>query len=115
MTPKQIIEELLEGVKTLNGEYQSGWDEVIEVAEDYLTTYHYSKPIKYSEIAEKQFLELKEETLDEDRHCVGADNTVIYEDYHISVEGFWEKSTWFAYTVLDFEGNLIEQNTIYDV
>lgn len=36
MESKQIIKELLEGVKELNGEYQSGWDDVILRAENYL-------------------------------------------------------------------------------
>lgn len=36
MEAKQIIKELLEGVKELNGEYQSGWDTVIKRAENYL-------------------------------------------------------------------------------
>lgn len=36
MEAKQIIKELLEGVKELNSEYQNGWDAVIERAENYL-------------------------------------------------------------------------------
>lgn len=38
MEAKQIIKELLEGVKELNGEYQSGWDDVINRAENFLQT-----------------------------------------------------------------------------
>lgn len=35
---KEIIEELLEGVKELNGEFQSGWDDVIQRAEKFLNS-----------------------------------------------------------------------------
>lgn len=38
METKKIIRELLEGVKELNGEFQSGWDELIQKAENFLNS-----------------------------------------------------------------------------
>ncbi len=32
----QIVKELLEGVRELNGEYQEGWDETIKQGEELL-------------------------------------------------------------------------------
>lgn len=69
--------------------------------------------IDYSELAETQFYELKEETLDDDRKSLGAENDKNYdiegEKFNISVSGFWEKSTWFDYVVKGENGNIIEE------
>lgn len=72
--------------------------------------------INYKELAEEQFDNLKEETLDEDRHCLGAENEKDYEvdgvKFKIKVDGFWEKATWFNYIVLDEQGNEIAKGTV---
>jgi len=68
---------------------------------------------KYLELAQGQFDTMKEEWLDEDRHCVGGENKENYEvdgvKFEIKVEGFWEKSDWFDYTVTDEKGNKLEK------
>lgn len=67
----------------------------------------------YFELAESQFYQLKEDTLDEDRKCVGAEGEEDYEidgfKFTIKVDGFWEKSTFFSYVVTDELGNEIEK------
>ena len=75
------------------------------------------KYMNYLELAEKQFYNLKEETLDDDRHCSGAANKQDYEidkvKFSIEVDGFWEKSTWFDWVVTDENGEKIDSGTEY--
>jgi hypothetical protein len=69
----------------------------------------------YLKLAKEQFINLKEETLDEDRHSLGAENEMDYEidgvKFKIKVDGFWEKATWFDWTVYDEQGNEIVNGT----
>lgn len=63
---------------------------------------------KYLELAIDQFYEMKEEWLDDDRHCVGGTNKKDYQldevKFELEVNGFWEKADWFDYTVVDSDG-----------
>lgn len=70
---------------------------------------------KYLELAEEQFFNLKEETLDLDRKSLGAEDTINYYDendkkFSIKVNGYWEKATWFDYWVYDEFNNLLEKD-----
>jgi hypothetical protein len=71
--------------------------------------------MNYLKLAKEQFSNLQEETLDEDRHSLGAENEMDYEidgvKFKIKVEGFWEKATWFDWTVYDEEGKEIANGT----
>ena len=71
--------------------------------------------MNYLELAEEQFYTLKEETLDEDRHCVGAGNSKEYEKdgvkFSIEVDGYWEKTTWFDWKVKDENGKELDSGT----
>jgi len=71
--------------------------------------------MNYLELAKEQFYTLKEETLDEDRHCLGATNSKEYEKdgvkFSIEVDGFWEKSTWFDWEVKDENGAVLDSGT----
>ena len=62
-----------------------------------------NKPIDFEKLAKEQFFKLQEDTLNEDRHSLGAENTenYIYDcfQFKIKVDGFWESSTWFDWTV----------------
>lgn len=64
---------------------------------------------EYLEIAIEQFYEMKEEWLDDDRHCIGGENEKEYDvkgvKIKVKVDGFWEKSDWFNYVVFDCNGN----------
>lgn len=75
------------------------------------------KTTKYFELAEEQFYNLKEETLDDDRKSVGAIGDEDYEidgfKFNIEVDGFWEKSTFFEYVVKDENGNEIERGNSF--
>ena len=68
---------------------------------------------KYLDLAQDQFDTMKEEWLDEDKHCVGGENKENYEvdgvKFEIKVEGSWEKTDWFEYTVTDAKGNELEK------
>lgn len=72
---------------------------------------------KYLELAKEQFYAMKEEWLDDDRHCVGGENKQKYEvdgvKFEIQVNGFWEKSDWFDYKVTDLNGVEIKKGTEY--
>lgn len=69
----------------------------------------------YLKLAIDQFNKLREETLDEDRHSLGAGNEYNYEvdgiKFKIAVDGYWEKSTWFDWQVYDSTGNKIFSGT----
>jgi hypothetical protein len=71
--------------------------------------------IYFEELATDQFYELKEKTLDEDRHVLGANSEQDYDingvKFKIKVNGFWEKSTWFNWTVFDENGVEIKSGT----
>jgi hypothetical protein len=71
--------------------------------------------MNYLKLAKEQFSNLQEETLDEDRHSLGAENEMDYEidgvKFKIKVDGFWEKATWFDWTVYDEEGKEIANGT----
>lgn len=69
----------------------------------------------YLELAKNQFLVLREEILDEDRHSLGGEDEIEYENtgIKIRVDGFWEDSMWFDYFVHDMDGNLIEKGDYY--
>ena len=73
--------------------------------------------MNYSELARQQFYKLKEDTLDDDRHSLGAENEIDYNTdglkFKIKVDGFWEESTCFDWYVYDLSGNLIESGTEY--
>tara|TARA_R110002167_G_scaffold5215_3_gene24411 strand:+ start:400 stop:669 length:270 start_codon:yes stop_codon:yes gene_type:complete len=73
--------------------------------------------MNYLELAKEQFYILKEETLDEDRHLVGAGNSEDYEikgvKFSIEVNGFWEKSTWFDWVAKDEKGEKLDSGTEY--
>jgi hypothetical protein len=68
---------------------------------------------KYLELAEQQFLNLKEEVLDMNRKAVGSEDETNYDNegvkFKIKVHGFWERSDWFDYWVFDEQNTLIEQ------
>lgn len=68
---------------------------------------------KYLEIAIKQFHEMKEEWLDDDRHCVGGTNKKYYEldgvKFELEVSGFWEKGDWFDYSAVANDGTELEK------
>jgi len=84
---------------------------------DGLTVQIKIKDMNYLELAEDQFYNLKEETLDDDRHVLGAGNKKDYEvdnvKFTIEVDGFWEKSTWFDWIVKDENGAKIDSGTSY--
>lgn len=65
----------------------------------------------YLELAKEIYQNLKEETLDDDRKSLGGETKEEVEfngsKISILVDGFWEKSRWFDYTVFDSEGNKI--------
>jgi hypothetical protein len=69
----------------------------------------------FLKLAKEQFSNLKEETLNEDRHCLGAESEEDYEvnglKFKIKVDGFWEKATWFDWLVYDENGVQIESGT----
>lgn len=66
----------------------------------------------YLAIAKEQFLNLKEEVLDIDRHALGSEDEMNYENngvkFSIEVSGFWEKTIYFDYVVRDEFGNELE-------
>jgi hypothetical protein len=63
---------------------------------------------QYLELAIDQFYELQEDLLDLNRHCVGGESNESYEvdgvKFNIIVDGCWEKSDSFNYTVFDIDG-----------
>ena len=67
-------------------------------------------------LADEQFYNLKEELLEDDRHCVGGsideDYEINGEKFNISVDGYWEKSEWYSLIVKDDNGNIILQDDI---
>lgn len=71
----------------------------------------------YLKLATTQFFALKEEVLDENRHALGSGNEVDYEidgiKFKITVDGCWEKSTWFDWEVFDDKGNKVAGDTEY--
>ena len=73
--------------------------------------------MNYLKLAKEQFHNLKEETLDDDRHCLGASNKQDYEidgvNFSIEVDGFWEKMTWFDWIVKDEKGEKIDSGNEY--
>lgn len=73
--------------------------------------------MNYLKLAINQFSEMKEEWLDNDRHCVGGISEESYElegvRFQLKVDGFWEKSDWFDYTVIDTNGNELEKKTYF--
>ena len=73
--------------------------------------------IDYRELAIDLFYALQEEVLDEDRHALGVEDEKDYEiddfKFTISVDGFWEKATWFNYQVRDQFGDLIEEGNYH--
>lgn len=74
--------------------------------------------MNYLKLAKEQFDNLKEETLDDDRSCVGAGNEEEYDKegvkFRIKVDGCWETSTWFNWVVYNEKGEEIEKGTEYD-
>lgn len=72
---------------------------------------------KYLELAKEQFHTMKDEWLDEDRHCCGGENTVKHEargvKVTIKVSGFWESSDWFDWEVFNELGETLEKGTEY--
>lgn len=73
--------------------------------------------MNYLELAKAQFSKLQEETLDDDRHSMGAANEIDYElngiKFKIAVDGFWESSEWFDWIVYDEKGIEITKGTEY--
>ena len=71
--------------------------------------------MNYLKLAKEQFSNLQDETLDEDRHALGAENEQDYDidgvKFKIKVDGFWEKATWFDWNVYDEQGNEIASGT----
>lgn len=71
--------------------------------------------MNYPELAQKQFSDLREATLDDDRKAIGAGNRKDYEiggeKCTIEVNGFWEKSVWFDWTAYNEEGEEITNDT----
>ena len=69
--------------------------------------------IDYLDLALDQFYSLKEETLDEDRKCVGAENKKQYNIdsniFSIKVEGFWHNGINFDYYVYNDNDVIIEK------
>ena len=76
--------------------------------------------MNYEEIVEnakKQFLELKEELLNEDRRCLGGSSEEEYSEdgkkILITVDGYWEDCDgWFEWIASDKDG-IIETGTVY--
>lgn len=72
---------------------------------------------KYIELARNQFYTMKEEWLDDDRHCIGGRNEQTYKvegvNIKIKVDGNWDRSEWFDYIVIDKDGLEIETGTDY--
>lgn len=72
----------------------------------------------YLELAEKQFNQLKEDTLENatDKDVVGAVNEKEYEidgvKFKIKINGFWESATWCDWFVYDENDNKIDSGTI---
>lgn len=79
--------------------------------ENYKTT---EKEIR--QLADEQFDNLKEELLDEDRHCLGGaidlDHEINGENFNISVNGYWEKSEWYTLVVKNDKGDIVLQDNI---
>ena len=73
--------------------------------------------INYLDLAEEQFDNLMNETLDIDRHVLGAKNKQEYNingfQFRIEVDGFWEQSIWFNWSVYDSDNNKIYSGTEY--
>lgn len=71
--------------------------------------------INYLELAKDYFFELQEEVLDKDRHAMGVSEEKDFDidgnKFTIAVDGFWEKSTWFDWTVYDEKRNVIASGT----
>lgn len=69
--------------------------------------------MNYKELAIDQFKELKELELEEDQNIVRSDCIQRYDnDIIIEVEGFWEFSNYFHYTVWK-DSKQIESGTEY--
>ena len=68
--------------------------------------------MNYLELAEEQFYNLKEETLDDDRHVLGAGNKKDYEvdnvKFTIEVDTSRFKATWFDWIAKDETGEKID-------
>lgn len=75
------------------------------------------KKPNYLELAKEQFYNMKEEILDLDRKSLGGEDETNYEvdgvKFKIKVDGYWEKSNWFNWTVYDEQGNEITSGTEY--
>ena len=71
--------------------------------------------IDYLELAIKQFLDLKESALDDNRHCVGAESEETYtigeNSFILAIDGYWEKCDWFTYKANKITGEPIEVGT----
>lgn len=69
----------------------------------------------YLKLAKEQFLTLKEDRLDEDRHSLGAENEIEYNvdnnKFKIKVNGFWEKGTWFNWQATDDNNKIVASGT----
>ena len=67
----------------------------------------------YLELAKAQYIALRKEILDEDRHALGSLNEQSYEEngikFKIEVDGFWESSYWFDYTVYDNTEEILDK------
>lgn len=68
------------------------------------------------ELSDIQFDNLKEELLDDDRHCLGGacdeDYELNGEKFNISVDGFWEKSEWYTLVIKNEKGEVILKDDI---
>ena len=71
---------------------------------------------KFVELAKQQFYDMKEEYLDDDRHCIGGENTQKYDEngikFTIFVYGCWEKSEWFDYEIITENNKILKSGSI---
>lgn len=68
--------------------------------------------IDYLELAQDFFLKLKKDLQKEDSDSMGGASSKDYNidgfEFEIFVDGFWEKSRFFDYKVVDKSGAIIE-------
>lgn len=71
----------------------------------------------YIDVATRQYREMRDEFLDEDRSCVGGENkmthTINGDTVEILISGFWDRSDWFTWSVVDSSGERVANGTEY--
>jgi len=125
MKDTELVNELFELWKNLGevGELHivKGYSDRLQMLQERVNKYNSLHNVvcsaDYLELAKEQFYNLKEETLDDDRHVLGAANKKDYDidsfKFTIEVDGFWEKSTWFNWTATHENGDKLGGGTEY--